>query len=86
MGHIRAMGMAEAVSDGRVSLEAALADHLTANHYPPVSTDWVPHCIAAIEAVQEDEPERVITKRFTAGYVVEGLHLDAFLEDTIEVD
>ena len=79
MGTVRALSMAAAVVDGLLSQDAALADHLQHNHYPPVSLDWLPHCIDAIAAVQEGDAGRII-RGMTAAYIVEGLHLEAFIE------
>ena len=36
MGYTQAIGFAEAVNDGSVSLDSALSYHLFSNHYPPL--------------------------------------------------
>ena len=45
MGYTTAVGLAE-----ELSLEAGLAYHLQANHYPPVPVAMVQPCIDAIDA------------------------------------
>jgi len=71
-----------------VERERALGIHLQYNHYPPVSTDFVPACIKAIDAGFEAEynkdwdidielPNGKIRK---ASQIIEGLHLDAFFD------
>lgn len=44
MGYLNAYGAAQ-----HAELEQALAWHLTANHYPPVSTEFIPACKQAIQ-------------------------------------
>lgn len=53
MGRTGAEGFAEAVTDGDVSLSAALEWHLTANHYPPLPTALIPVAEKAIELAKE---------------------------------
>jgi len=71
-----------------VEREVALGYHLQYNHYPPVSKDFVPACLKAIEAGYEAEwdknwdidielPNGKIRK---ASQIIDGLHLDAFLD------
>jgi len=72
-----------------VEREVALGYHLQYNHYPPVSTDFVPACLKAIEAGYEAEwdknwdidielPNGKIRK---ASQIIDGLHLDAFFDN-----
>jgi len=69
-----------------VSIDGALKIQLQCNHYPPVHLDFIPACKEAIEACQpwNEEYDRVIKlpngKELSASAVVEGLHLDSFLE------
>lgn len=83
MGATRALDMAEAVEGGSVSLEVALLDHLLYNHYPPVNVVFVPTCIQAIQAIEDEEPELEIQMPNglvrTAAFIVDGLHLEAFI-------
>ena len=51
MGATGAFGMAEAVTDGSVSLSAALHWHLRSNHYPPHPLSMIPVAVAAVEAM-----------------------------------
>jgi len=88
MGSLGATGMAGAVTEGQVSLEAALDWHLRSNHFPPVSLDFIPTCVRAIELANDEdfdveiEMPNGITK--TAGEICDGLHLWAFIDDEEE--
>lgn len=80
----------EGMLDGGLSLEQALVWHLTSNHFPPVPTTMVEPCIQAIDAIHEDDAERLIDlpeetswrgqSKAPAWAIVEGHHLEAFLE------
>lgn len=60
MGRLGALGMAEEVGEGNVSLQAAVSWHLTSNHYPPHPAFMVPVAVAAVEAGQEEAWDREI--------------------------
>ena len=60
MGSMGALGFAEQVSEGNVSLTAAIHWHLTANHYPPPPAFMVPVAVAAVEAGQDEDWDRDI--------------------------
>lgn len=60
MGHSTAEGFASAADDGLTSLRTAISLNLTTNHYPPIPSAYVGPVVAAVEAVNEDEPERAI--------------------------
>lgn len=94
MGYLNAYGAAQ-----HAQLEQALAWHLTANHYPPVSIDFIPACKQAIqtfviaagstELKGEDHVYQQLCNtyvdlpngnRMSVVEVVEGLHLDAFVD------
>lgn len=60
MGSLNALGFADAVNDGQIKLEQALSWHLTSNHYPPLPTFFIPTCIAAIEAGQDEDWDQEI--------------------------
>ena len=72
-----------------VQKEVALNYHLQYNHYPPVSTDFVPAFMKAIEAGYEAEwndewdidIELPNGKIRTASQIIEGLNLDAFFDN-----
>lgn len=78
MGHMSALSMIDAA--GR---NEALAWHLQHNHFPPVSLAFLPVAEQAIAAFDNEDPTLVLTlpngRKLTAGRVVEGLHLTAFL-------
>ena len=91
MGSTQAMGMAEAVDDGMIDLRSALSWHLTANHYPPIPTIMIDVAMAAIEAGEDEDWDRLIDlpdgvehrrygKRVPASAVIESLHLDTFIQ------
>ena len=72
-----------------VEREVALGYHLQYNHYPPVSKDFVPACIKAIDAGNEAERDRNWDidielpngKIRKASQIIDGLHLDAFFDN-----
>lgn len=85
MGYTTALGLAE-----DLSLEAGLAYHLQANHYPPVPVAMVQPCIDAIDAFNEQEysrdinlPEGILWRGQTscpASAIVDAHHLDAWCD------
>ena len=85
MGTMRALGFSGAVKAGQITLEVALEDHLRYGHFPPVSQDFIPTCLRAIECANTEEFDTEIempngiTK--TAGEICDGLHLWAFIDD-----
>jgi len=66
--------------------EQAIRHHLQYNHYPPVHESFVPVAQKAIELVNKGEYSTKIEmpngRVLTAADIVEGLHLDGFLEDS----
>lgn len=82
---------AREIAASDISLENQLEWHLTGNHYPPVPRSMIEPCIAAINAVNEEEPDRLIDlpegvswkgQTKTPAYaVVQGHHLEAWLEE-----
>lgn len=90
MGYTTAVGLAE-----DLSLEAGLAYHLQANHYPPVPVAMVQPCIDAIDAYWEDDYNRLIElpqditwrgqTSAPASAIIEAHHLDAWLQDDEEM-
>lgn len=64
--------------------DQALVWQLTGNHYPPVSTKFVPACKKAIEYVVQDDPNHGIDlpngRYTTAVDIVESLHLWSFVD------
>ena len=89
MGYMNALAMA-----GATDRHTALSWHLQANCYPPVHQAFLPVCEQAIDAALEDDWDREIEMPNglvrTAAYIVDGLHLEAFLVeqdyDEMEVD
>ena len=84
MGYTTALALQE-----NVSLDAGLAYHLQANHYPPVPVSMVDACIEAIDAYHDEDyrreialPEGVLWRgqvTAPADAIVEAHHLDAWL-------
>ena len=60
MGHLHAAEFAEAVNDGSLGLRTAISVNLTSNHYPPLPTEYVDPIIEALDAYNEDDPNRRI--------------------------
>jgi len=71
------------------TIETMIGNHLQCNHYPPVSTVFVPTCIQAIDAANLEDWDAVIEmpngKSLTVAEIIEGLHLDYFLEEGVEL-
>lgn len=61
MGYATAVAFSDAVEDQQVSLERALAFHLTANFYPSLTTAYVQPLIEALEAVADDDGALMIS-------------------------
>ena len=87
------MGLNTAIDlEASLSLEAGLAYHLQANHYPPVPVAMMQPCIDAIDAYWEEDYQRQIDlpKDITwrgqntapASAIVEAHHLDAWLMES----
>jgi hypothetical protein len=90
MGHNAIAGVIEMTGAN----DAALEWHLQCNHYPPVPLSMLPACREAIEAACEGDWDRPIDLpgetswrglRFAPAWaVVEGHHLNAFVDDDEE--
>jgi hypothetical protein len=88
MGSLQAMEMRIQTETQGLSMDAALLWHLTSNHFPPVPATLVPVARAAIAAANMGDWQQMIPfpdgfpkAELTAGEIVEGLHLEAFLDD-----
>lgn len=75
--------------------ETTLGWHLQSNHYPPLSTRLIPPCLAAIDAYNEEETDRLIDMggeladgrtEVPAFELVSGMHLEGFLDIGAEVE
>ena len=85
MGRNNLLGMIEMTEN----LDSILHYHLTCNHYPPVSTKFIPVCKRAIKLANMNLWERKLilpTRKFMPVYkIIEGLHLhDLVNEDNCE--
>lgn len=88
MGASQAHEFAAEVGEG-LPLRVALEYHLTANHYPPISRDWIPAAEQAIELASDGiwdadivrPPGYATPDQPTASVyeLVENLHLDPFI-------
>jgi hypothetical protein len=89
MGRTGAMGMAEAVSDNSINIEAALHWHLTNNHYPPLPTSLIPVALRALKAARKEQWHRKVLmpknllfrglRLAPVGNLIEALHLEDFI-------
>lgn len=86
------MGASSAVDmAAHAPIEVALSWHLQSNHYPPVPQSMIPVCIAAIDAINEDDSSRSIElpasvhwrgEDFAPAWAIaEAHHLDPFLSE-----
>ena len=79
MGRMQADDMAT-----RLPQEQALEWHLQYNHYPPVNLVFIPVAKEAIDRANNSDWSHVIKmpngKELTVASIVEGLHLESFLE------
>ena len=84
MGSMQAQAYAEMVVEGGCGMSTAVFAHLQSNHFPPVSADFVPSALLAIMAAAQDEWDEEFElpngKRLSATEIVDGLHLQAFVE------
>lgn len=91
------MGLTTALDlQENVSLDAGLAYHLQANHYPPVPVAMVDACIAAIDAYYDEDYQREIElpagvlwrgqTSCPASAIAEAHHLDAWLPHDMDCD
>lgn len=96
MGTTNALGMAEEVADGNITLYKALEWHLTANHYPPMPLAMVGVCQHIIETQGDwgyDDyislPEDILWREESQApifAIIETFHLDPFLEQFEDED
>jgi hypothetical protein len=80
---------AEGITETDLPLEDQIRWHLTSNHFPPVPVSMVPVCIAALDAANEEDWDRMISLPDGVGYrgltaapahaIVEQHHLDPWL-------
>jgi len=68
----------------RLSRHEALRWHLQYNHYPPVSEVFIPVAEEAIDRGNQEDWDYIIEIpngcRLTVAQIIEGLHLEPFLE------
>jgi hypothetical protein len=72
-----------------MDLDISLVYHLVCNHYPPVSTDFIDSAKLAIKAANEGDYDGLIELpngiTLTVQEIIEGLHLESYLDDLVEV-
>ena len=75
------MGIAEATE---LSFEQRLEWHLSSNHYPPIHKVFVSIAIKAIDHALDEEWDEEIElpngKKLQVSEIVDGLHLEPFIE------
>ena len=80
MGRLQADGMAS-----MLPRQQALEWHLRGNHYPPISLVFVPVAEEAIDRANEGDWDSIIEmpngKSLSVSKIIEGLHLESFLEE-----
>jgi len=83
MGRISTEGMIEVGDELGLPRRQQLLWHLSSNHYPPVHSAFVEAAEEAIRLAELGEWETELTLPNglvrTAAFVIEGLHLEAFL-------
>lgn len=94
MGAVRALDMAQAVSDGRTSLRTAVSWHVRTNHYPALPSTVVPVALAAIHfagigcwdtrLVLPDGMRYKLLPTATVRDLVDEWHLSAFIQEEEE--
>lgn len=85
MGNAMARDLADNGEGYGLSLDDSLSIHLRSNHYPPVHPVFIPIARKAIELANAGDWDAVIDmpngiSKSVSG-IIEGLHLDAFLDD-----
>jgi len=84
MGNLQAQSLAEMVLE-TLSLDTAIAVHLQSNHYPPISTEFIPVAKEAIELANAGDWGTMLTYpnglERSVIHTIDGLHLQAFLDD-----
>jgi hypothetical protein len=83
MGRLSTEGTIEAGDEFGLPRRQQLLWHLSCNHYPPVHADFVVAAEEAIRLADEGRWEAEVTLPNglvrTAAFVIEGLHLEPFL-------
>jgi hypothetical protein len=71
-----------------IDLDTSLTYHLRHNHYPPVSADFIETAKTAIDLANCGQWDDEITMpngiTLTVSRIIEGLHLDFYLDDEEE--
>jgi|AntAceMinimDraft_5_1070358.scaffolds.fasta_scaffold29059_1 hypothetical protein len=84
MGNSQSQALAD-LAGVDISLENALYIHLQSNHYPAVNPVFIPTAVEAIDKANEGDWGYVQTYpnglERTVADTVEGLHLNAYLDD-----
>jgi hypothetical protein len=80
---------AEGITETDLSLADQIRWHLTGNHFPPIPVSMIPVCIAALDAANEEDWDRMISLPEGVGYkgltaapahaIIEQHHLDPWL-------
>jgi hypothetical protein len=80
---------ASEIAQTELTLEDQITWHLQGNHFPPIPKTMVQPCIEAIDAYNEDNPERLISLPEGVGYkgltvapasaIIEAHHLESWL-------
>ena len=92
MGSLQAREMAEMAQENGIDIRVSLQWHLQHNHFPPVPAYMVEPCLEAINAVNEEDFDKLIGLPEGVGYkgltvapahaIVSGHHLEPWIELT----
>lgn len=68
-----------------LTLEQQLSWHLQGNHYPPIDEAFIPVAKQAVECANKEDWDSVLAMPNgldrTVAYIIEGLHLQPFVEN-----
>ena len=85
MGATQAAEFAAAAGEGEISMRQAVTWHLSANHFPPVHTIFVPIAMRAIRLAAAEDFDETITLPsgvvLSVTEVVDQLHLWEFVDN-----
>jgi hypothetical protein len=75
------------IAESSLDLTAKMSWHLQGNHYPPVDDSFIPVAVEAIEQANTNNWDEVLLLpnglERTVAFVIEGLHLQPFVDGMI---
>lgn len=80
-------GIGQDIAKSSLDLETKMSWQLQGNHYPPIDDSFIPVAIKAIECANTNNWDKVLELpngvERTASFVIEGLHLQPFVDGMI---